>query len=274
MMSTAIETAETEQELVATARRAISHCNWTVGECAAAWTERYSRGRTDADFGHLVGLSGDQVYQRRRVWESFSDVRNVYAELKWSHFYVSLTWADSAECLAWGNENKATVAEMKAWRRMQHGEDLTIDAESDLNFDVEAAEPGYGEPIVERVLEHSFGEEVEGLRPTSDSLEESHASANRVDVVAGTSEADPGAGYAPFRSGAGGAAPSADGKEDRTPRGLTPEQAVRRVTAAIERSDRILTDTVIDSFRDLPEKIRIRLLTAVENFNDKISGLS
>ena len=97
-MTTAIQTAETEQELISAARLAISNCNWTVGECAAQWTERYAKGRTDADFGELIGLSGDQIYQRRRVWETFADVRDDY-ELKWSHFYVSLTWTDSSECL-------------------------------------------------------------------------------------------------------------------------------------------------------------------------------
>ena len=49
---------ETEQELIANAQVAISNCNWTVGECASKWTERYAKGRTDADFGALVGLSG------------------------------------------------------------------------------------------------------------------------------------------------------------------------------------------------------------------------
>ena len=271
-MSVAIQ-AETEQDVISTARLAISNCNWTVGECAATWTERYAKGRTDADFGQLVGLSGDQIYQRRRVWETFSDIRDSYGELKWSHFYVSLTWNDSSECLAWANENKATVAEMKAWRRMQHGEDLTVEAEADLAYDEQAAEPGYGEPILERIPEAPFGES-DGVRPTSDSFDESHASANRVDVVAGGAESDTNSDYAPFRSGAGSVAPSSDRSEDQTPRGLTPEQAVKRVAAAIERAERLLTEPVIDSFQDLPEKVRIRLLTAVENFNDRISGLS
>ncbi|MDA0589369.1 MAG: hypothetical protein O2820_09785 [Planctomycetota bacterium] len=271
-MSTAISTAETEQELIFSARQAISSCNWTVGECAARWTERYAKGRTDADFGQLIGLSGDQIYQRRRVWESFADVADDYSELKWSHFYVSVTWSDSSECLAWAQENKATVAEMKAWRRMQRGEDLTIDAEADLSFDQEAAEPGYGEPLLERVPEPPYGES-DGIRSTSDSLEESQASANRIGVVAGGAETDSNANYAPFRSDAGSVPRSSDG-EDHSPRGLSPEQAVKRVTAAIERSDRLLTEIVIDSFQDLPEKTRLRFLTAMENLNDRISGLS
>lgn len=124
--------ADTEQDLISRAQSAISHCNWEVGECAALWTRRFARGRTDSDFGQLVGLSADQVYQRRRVWETFSDVYSNYADLKWSHFYSALTWDDAAECLQWAQDIGATVAEMKAWRRAQRGEDLT--APSDEEF--------------------------------------------------------------------------------------------------------------------------------------------
>ena len=130
--------AETESQLVETAQIAVSRCNWVVGRCAAEWTQRYARGRTDADFAALVGLSADQVYQRRRVWETFADVRDRYETdpapgdrkrgPRWSHFYVALTWDDAPECLDWAAENEATVAEMKAYRRALHGEDLSAPA--------------------------------------------------------------------------------------------------------------------------------------------------
>src|SRR5688572_12106145 len=119
------ERPESETELVARAQNAVSACNWTVGECAASWTKRFARGRTDADFATMVGLSPDQIYQRRRVAETFGDVRAEYPSLKWSHFYVGLNWDDAPECLQWADENEATVAEMKAWRRALRGEDLT-----------------------------------------------------------------------------------------------------------------------------------------------------
>ncbi|MEZ6065027.1 MAG: hypothetical protein R3B90_04825 [Planctomycetaceae bacterium] len=48
-----------------------------------------------------------------------------YVHLKWSHYYAAVNWDDSAECLQWANDLGATVAEMKAWRRSQRGEDLT-----------------------------------------------------------------------------------------------------------------------------------------------------
>ena len=70
-----LETSEaSEEELISRAQMAVSQCNWVLGECAASWTQRYARGRTDADFGQMVGLSSDQIYQRRRVWETFGDV--------------------------------------------------------------------------------------------------------------------------------------------------------------------------------------------------------
>lgn len=272
-MSTAVEVQETEQELVSTAQLALSSCNWTVGECATKWTSRYSRGRTDADFGALVGLSGDQIYQRRRVWESFADVADNYSHLKWSHFYVALTWSDSAECLAWADENQATVAEMKAWRRMQNGEDLTVEAEADL--DINSSEAGFGEPVV-RLTAEGFGDS-DGVRPTSDSIDESHASENRIDAVGGDADSEHGdKPYAPFRTGAGSVPPeSTEGNsESGGPPMLNPEQAFKKISTAIERCSRMLTDGMIAGFPELPEKDRIRFLTALENFNEKTSGLS
>lgn len=274
-MSTVVDVQETEQELISTAQLALSNCNWTVGECASKWTTRYSRGRTDADFGSLVGLSGDQIYQRRRVWESFADVSDSYSRLKWSHFYIALTWSDSAECLAWAEENQATVAEMKAWRRMQNGEDLTVEAEADL--DVNSSAAGFGEPIVHQTPE-GFGDS-DGVRTSSDSFDESRASENRIDVVAGETDAGSASGdqpYAPFRTGAGSVPPeSTEGAPE--PNGsatLNPEQAFKKITTALERCNRMLTDGIVAGFPDLPEKDRIRFLTAIEALNEKTTGLS
>ena len=274
-MSTVIEVQETEQELISTAQVALSNCNWTVGECAAKWTSRYSKGRTDADFGALVGLSGDQIYQRRRVWESFADVCENYTSLKWSHFYVAVTWSDSAECLAWAEENQATVAEMKAWRRMQNGEDLTVESEAEL--DINSSAGGFGEPFLQRASEE-FGES-DGVRPTSDSLDESHTSGNRLDIVPGEAGADSEGGetpYAPFRTGAASPPPGASegAGESSGPATLNPEQAYKRMTTAIERCTRMLTEGIFDAFGDIPEKDRRRFLEAVEKFNEKVAGLS
>lgn len=138
-------TPDTENELVETAKRALSSCNWTVGECAAEWTQRYASGRTDADFGALIGMPGDQVCQRRRVWEVFHDC-DTYHSLSWSHHYVSIGWEDVGECLAWSADNDATVAEMKAFRRMQHGEDLTVPAADDMP-DIWSSQPATSDDV-------------------------------------------------------------------------------------------------------------------------------
>lgn len=122
-----------ERQLIAKARSAVSECAWLVGGCAAEWTQRFARGRTDADFGELVGLDGQQVRQRRAVWETFSDVRDSYPCIKFSHFRAALNWDDAPEALAWANENQASVKEMTAWRRMQNGEDLTAPEDEDCD---------------------------------------------------------------------------------------------------------------------------------------------
>jgi len=265
MNATLAAPSETEQQLIQTAQQALSSCNWTVGECAAQWTKRFAKGRTDADFGNLVGLSGDQIFQRRRVWETFADVYENYANLKWSHFYVSLTWEDSAECLAWADEQDATVAEMKAWRRMQHGEDLTVETEAELSS---ADSMGFGESFLQRADE-SFGDTAG--RVSSDSMDENAAIANRVDVIKG----DDGASvepYAPFRKGAGSPGPKEQG-DDFGPAKLSVEDAVKRMTGAIERCGRLLTDDFIRSFDNVPEKVRDRFLSAIEQLIDKTATL-
>src|ERR1700733_3775328 len=125
------EIRESEEELVSRAQVAVSQSNWVVGECASKWTQKYARGRTDADFAVLLGLTADQVFQRRRVWETFAEVYASYPSLKWSHFYAALTWEDAPECLQWADENQATVAEMKAWRRAMRGENLSVEPSGD-----------------------------------------------------------------------------------------------------------------------------------------------
>ena len=55
---------------------------------------------------------------------------------------------------------------------------------------------------------------------------------------------------------------------------LNPEQAFKKITTAVERCTRMLTDGIIDGFAEIPEKDRLRFLTAIENFNEKTNGLS
>lgn len=101
------------------AEQETSDANWEVGRLAAEWVRKYSRGLCDADFGLLVGLSADQVYRCRRVWETFGDVYKKFPNLQWAHFYAAMNWQNAHECLTWANEVQARVPEMRAWHRAQ-----------------------------------------------------------------------------------------------------------------------------------------------------------
>lgn len=111
---------ESEAALIEAAKQALSVCNWMIGQCASEWTDRWAKGRTDEDFGNAIGMSREQVSQRRLVWERFRDW-NLSSKLSWTHFRQALSWDDADACLQWASDNDATVAEMKAWRDVQHG---------------------------------------------------------------------------------------------------------------------------------------------------------
>ena len=227
-------------------------------------TKRYARGRTDADFGALIGLSGDQVYQRRRVWERFHETHDQYVSLRWSHFYASLNWDDASDCLGWADDVHATVAEMKAWRRAQRGEDLTQPNE-EPPFEANAA----GDLLS---VETGFVQEPGGTLPMrsgsmGERAEEGRESGQTATAVARAADGPEDENYAPFGKGARGNA--ADGKtRDKT---LPPEQILKRMTSALERVDAALTPEVLESFRNAPIKVQQRFLMTMENLIAKTS---
>lgn len=235
----------TEDELIDRARTTLSGCHWFVGECASIWTERFARGRSDAAFGELIELSADQVYQRRRVWETFADVRGEYSALSWSHFYAALTWEDSAECLAWASEMEATVAEMRAWRRAAHGEDLSIEADEEAD------------------QHERFPESVAACAPVEA-------------PVAPSVKRDQGE-YAPFRTGA--SAPVSDRRETAgrvpaaTPETPPIEMLARRVLHNLLLCLRALADTTPEAFSRIPEPLDLELIDAARQLYDRISEL-
>ncbi len=264
MGSTTVAGKDTESDLISRAQQALSRCNWEVGECAGTWTKRFARGRTDADFAELVGLSGDQIYQRRRVWETFADVRENYPALKWSHFYAALTWDDAAECLQWAEEIRATVAEMKAWRRAQRGEDLSQAA------DEESYSILMGEPAAVRLPSDSAaGDGIRGMANRS-------STGSEVPTMAGVARlSEDGGEYTPFRDGAASPPPESSGTHSATEREApTPEQAVKRITSAVERCQAMLTSDVRKAFPKLPEKVRQRFLVAVRDLQKSVHDLA
>lgn len=256
------EESRTEDELVSRAQQALSSCNWVIGECAAEWTQKHARGRTDADFGSMIGLSGDQVYQRRRVWESFADVHENYPNLKWSHFYVALNWDDSSECLQWANEIDATVAEMKAWRRSQHGEDLSAPASEEAPFSIAPEYLQVGEGMVREVGDvDSAGREFVGAGVSN---------GERAETVSSAPRESSGSDYAPFSQGARGNAPS----DDRDDTGPSSEDLYKRACSAIEKVIVALTPEMLEDFREMPLDLQQRFINALKNLQSRTAGLS
>jgi hypothetical protein len=268
-----LPTAEmTEQDLIRTAQLALSRCNWVVGKCAADWTQRYARGRTDSDFAQLVGLSADQVYQRRRVWETFGDVYADYPSLRWSHFYVSLTWDDAPECLQWSDENGATVAEMRAWRRALRGEDLSeVADESALGDD-----PSMGRlTALPADVREPWDEDGQGSGSRNERRESSDDDVPFVSgsVTSANRETTAGDGdYAPFRKDAASPPPKSSG-DDESASERPAGQIAKRVISTLERVVSIMTPQIVASFRTLPERDRIRLAQAVSTLAERVATL-
>ncbi len=247
--------SESESELISRAQFAVSQCNWVVGECASSWTKRYAKGRTDSDFGQLVGLSGDQVYQRRRVWETFGDVRENYASLKWSHFYISLNWDDAPECLQWAEENQATIAELKTWRRALVGTDVEDESPPD---------PWGGDPNISFVPTTPV--------PVKDVEDSPSDPAERNSVSGETAGKDLSeTAYTPFRSNAGTAPdsnPTANSSEE-----VEMEQLIKRITTTLERIGKALTPDVMENLGEIPESLYHRFQQSLETLHEKTGHL-
>jgi len=260
--------AESEEQLISIARDAVSQCNWVVGECASKWTSRYARGRTDADFGQMVGLSGDQIFQRRRVWESFGETHRSYEGLKWSFFYVALNWDDAEDCLKWAQESDATVSEMRAWRRAQRGEDLF--AESSEGYSEWAAPLGIDTSTVplSRVVDPSqYTPSGMGDRAGMGAGERSAAAT--MDMVA----RDAGDNYAPFRADAGSPAPKVRDAEPGSERQeLTPEQFWKRASSMLDKLSKALTPRLLNALDKQPESVRERLRDSLTDIREKLEG--
>jgi hypothetical protein len=256
--------AETEEQLINRAIDALSSCHWVVGECAVQWTRRHARGRTDADFGSQVGLSGDQVYQRRRVFERFAGIRDRYPNCKWSHFYAALTWDNAEDCLQWAEETRGTVSEMRAWRRALLGEDLTQSPDDEtppFSFVPSEASwvqsPGEGgeRPGVRRGL--SAGGDSDDTRQSG--------FAREVD--------DESAGYSPYRKGAGSPPPGERVEATSAVPKITPEQALRRMTTTLERCLRVFTPEFVAELSDLPDGVLEKFQKAAAALNSQAQKL-
>lgn len=114
---------ETEQQLIDMAAAAVRQSNWTIGEAASKWTERYASGRTDADFAELIDSSQSVVNRARNIYDRFY-ARGINDRYKWKEWRQIATWPDADECLDWAEATEATFKEMAAWRRVKNGEPI------------------------------------------------------------------------------------------------------------------------------------------------------
>jgi len=252
--------SESEEQLVERAQRALSSCNWEIGECASRWTTKFAKGRTDADFGALIGLSSDQVYQRRRVWETFGDVNENYEGLRWSHYYTCLNWDDAAECMQWASEMQATVAEMKAWRRAQHGEDLSTPGDDD-DGDYLPVEAGFvqlidGEPVERSGRTGESGGSASGSRDATASSFARESDGEQQDE------------YTPYSKGARGTA-------EKTATKAAPSSValIRRAAKALQGINAQLSPEVLEAFSEAPGEIQQDFLKGIKDLYSKAAGL-
>ena len=254
---------ESETELVERAKRALSSCNWEIGECAAQWTTRYAKGRGDSDFGTLIGMSGDQIFQRRHVWEKFHDVKSEYPNLSWSHFYVALNWDDAAECLQWAEDEEQTVAGMRAWRRAARGEDLSSRSDDILGENA-------GIDFVPDSL--SLVQDPDDFNSAGSPPWESDGGSSDgsgVPVMAGVNQKLDGTEeYTPFRKEARG---DASGVESRTPASpkepLTGEKLLSRLISSVERCNKMLEAIDVSSLRAESKELRMQFCEQVDELS-------
>jgi hypothetical protein len=161
----------------------------------------------------------------------------------------------------------ATVAEMRAWRRAQRGEDLTVDAEEEaiqyLPTQPEfVQDPGAYDPAGPRGESRGGG--------GAGTLERAaHAGVAR---QAGGGDDD---NYTPYRADAA-TPPRKEGAPERkegTGADIPPEQLVRRMTSTLERCAKILAGDFRREFQKLPDPIREKFLSAAAELQTQIGQL-
>jgi len=218
---------ETETELITRARDAVTSSNWVIGECAALWTTRHAKGRTDADFGKLVGISGDRVGTCRRVFDRWGQPDNTFrgaaetGRLHWTHLADAVGWDDAEQMLTYAleqydadDEKPCPVDLMRVHRRLNRGEDLTVPEGDQRAFPSEslpavAVEEPHVAPKPSATPERA-------VIATSAVAPAASAAATADSVTPAKVERATEAGYSPYRATAGGAAKQTSAKPSPT----------------------------------------------------------
>lgn len=147
LFSTAAEVRQAEQSAEEIHRELAEDDNsrsWFRAE--RLWKLKEHHGESDERIGDRHGWSRQYVNSMRTVWEMFAAGDRVNPgvdreSLTFKHFRTAMAWPDAPECLAWAVENEASSTEMTAWRRAQHGEDLTAGSSDTYPKLAEPADP-------------------------------------------------------------------------------------------------------------------------------------
>lgn len=110
---------DTEEKLIAIAQSSVSLARWKIGQCASDWNKNHSRGRNLYEFSVSIGMTNSDIRECMEIWDQFGDKQEQFISLRWDHFYAARRWSNPFPALDWANTNCATVAEMRAWYRMQ-----------------------------------------------------------------------------------------------------------------------------------------------------------
>lgn len=248
--------AVSEEALISMARNAIYQEAWVVGECASVWTQKYARGRTDADFAEIIGLSREQVNQRRNVYEKFHS-HGCRDRLTWSHYLVALSWDDSHEVLDWAADAEATVAEMRAWRRAQRGEDLTTTPDAKPPGDSADTSASKEPPATkEKASKDAKSEE----KPTT---------SESMDMVSRDSGVET---YVPFRQETGSAKKERKKKADKPAANVVPESDdADRFTEAVDNAMKKFTT---EKQQRVVKRLLSRVSTRLESLESLLPDVS
>ena len=186
---------------------------------------------------YRAGELGRNVVGIRRGWEGLTH----------------LNWDDAAACLGWADEMEATVAEMRAWRRAQHGEDLSLAPDAPLE---EAPFEATGEYLdVETGVVRDpadMGYEAASRRAAMGG----GAAVEDRPAVAASVARETNSDYAPYGKGARGPAP---GEESDSVRTAPPsEQIAKRVVATLEKCNQALSPEILEDLGQLPLALQQR----------------
>ncbi len=104
-------------------QRLVSTTNWDKGRIIQQWRAALSAAGVDlSDYSdetwsrEVGNVTPQHVGRLRRVFERFSEVRDGYQGLYWSHFQAALDWNDAEMWLEGAVQNDWSIAQMRRTR--------------------------------------------------------------------------------------------------------------------------------------------------------------